>query len=249
MNQRLRHQGLVSWHCELSGFCCSKGLCTGSAASPSLWFPPLWVPSLWVPSLRVPLLAAAQGHPSIREHCLGDVPVHCPIDSMQGFVSWCSRQTPGVWDARPGGGWEVALGGDGVSGAGREMQERYREGSSGKELPVGVLLWDSQPCSAPRVCAWPLPQHRRFLQRIYLLHIALSDGPAGSQDLSHLGHDRVIVHAGHSHHLVTPRAGQSRVVRAAPGGHGSITQKATCWREAGSKEKHLLLQGQDLSPV
>lgn len=103
-------------------------------------------------------------------------------------------------------------------------------------VPIGVLPQGAQP----------LPWHCRFLQRVYLLHIALSDGPASSQDLSHLGHDRVVVHAGHSHHLVAPKAGQSRAVRAALGGHGSITQKATCWREVRSKEKDPL-QGQDPS--
>lgn len=56
-------------------------------------------------------------------------------------------------------------------------------------------------------CHFPLP--------VYLLHIALPDGPASSQDLGHLGDNWVIVHAGHSHHLVTPRARQSRAVRAA----------------------------------
>lgn len=94
-------------------------------------------------------------------------------------------------------------------------------------VPIGVLPQGAQP----------LPWHCRFLQRVYLLHIALSDGPASSQDLSHLGHDRVVVHAGHSHHLVAPKAGQSRAVRAALGGHGSITQKATCWREVRSRER------------
>lgn len=121
-------------------------------------------------------------------------------------------------------------------------------GAAGKSCPapIGVLPQGAQPCPAPHGCAQPLPWHCWFPQCVYLLHITLSDGPAGSQDLSHLGHDRVVVHAGHSHHLIAPRAGQSRVVRAALGGHGSITQKATCWREAGSKEKHPL-QGQGLS--
>lgn len=124
-------------------------------------------------------------------------------------------------------------------------QEGYGVGKS-CPVPGGVLPRGAQPCPAPHGCAQPLPWHCRIPQRVYLLHITLSDGPAGSQDLSHLGHNRVVVHAGHSHHLVAPSAGQSRVVRAAPGGHGSITQKATCWREAGSKEKHPL-QGQDPS--
>lgn len=85
-------------------------------------------------------------------------------------------------------------------------------GAAGKScpVPVGVLPRGAQPCPAPHGCARPVPWHCRSLQCVYLLHIALSDGPAGSQDLSHLGHDRVVVHAGHSHHLVAPRAGQSR---------------------------------------
>lgn len=111
-------------------------------------------------------------------------------------------------------------------------RERGAEGKPIRELPRGAQL-----CPAPHGSARPLPGHRQLPPRIYLLHIALSDGPAGSQDLSHLGHDRVVVHAGHGHHLIAPRDGQSRAVREAPAGHRSITQKATRWREVGSKEK------------
>lgn len=84
-------------------------------------------------------------------------------------------------------------------------------GSSGKELPSACLGpvsgCSTQPCA--HGCAQPLPWHCRFLQFVYLLHITLSDGSASSQNLSHLGHDGVVVHAGHSHHLVAPRAGRA----------------------------------------
>lgn len=97
-----------------------------------------------------------------------------------------------------------------MTGAQSERGRRLQRGEQWERLPsvIGVLSWGAQPCPAPPVPG-PLPQHCQFPQHHYLLHIALPDGPAGSQDLGHLGHDRVVVHAGHGHHLVTPRARQS----------------------------------------
>ena len=44
----------------------------------------------------------------------------------------------------------------------------------------------------------------RGLQHPHSLHFPLPDGAAGGQNLSHLRHDRVVVHAGHGDHLVAP---------------------------------------------
>ena len=122
--------------------CSGRRLCTSSTPSPSV-------------SPRV------TGCPASSRQCrLGDVPApggsehHVPIGSVQGFGCWCLRQRPGVWDARPGGStW-----GDGVSRAGREMQEAYEVGSSGKELP-SAHRGPASGCSAlpctPRLCSAP----------------------------------------------------------------------------------------------
>lgn len=81
------------------------------------------------------------------------------------------------------------------------MERDQWERPSSAQHPMAVLS-----CCPGTAAVCPLP--------VYLLHITLPDGPASSQDLSHLGDDWVIVYAGHSHHFITPRARQSRAVRA-----------------------------------
>lgn len=48
-----------------------------------------------------------------------------------------------------------------------------------------------------------LALHTPGLQCPHSLHFPLPDGAARGQHLSHLGHDGIIVHAGHGDHLVT----------------------------------------------
>lgn len=85
---------------------------------------------------------------------------------------------------------------------------------------------------------WPSPGSspaQLLAQHMYLLHITLSDGPASSQDLSHLGDNGVVVHASHSHHLITPRAREQRG-QGSPNMDVSITQKQHAGERQGAKE-------------